>query len=151
MQRLMATSWRLARQNIEKAQAVQRVYYNRNAQDFYLQPGDMVYNYVPAQKKGQAAKFLHPWHGPYQVVEVREPIVKIETMTKKKRLHAEWVHINMVKPVNTTTATVNDKSKTSKTSLVDFESPECFPTQSIGTWLLANHESSYVFMYINCI
>jgi len=54
MQRLLATSWRLARQNISKAQAVQANYYNRNVHEIHIKSGDLVYKYTPTNKVGQA-------------------------------------------------------------------------------------------------
>jgi len=104
MQRLLATSWRLARQNISKSQAVQANYYNRNVHEIHVKSGDLVYKYTPTNKVGQAAKFSHPWLGPFVVLDVRGPIAKLQAIRGKKHNSPQWIHMNMLKPCKASTS-----------------------------------------------
>ena len=65
----MANAWKLARENVERAQQHQKRIYDRTAKEPEIQAGDRVFIFMPAAKQGPSYKFARPFHGPYRVIE----------------------------------------------------------------------------------
>jgi hypothetical protein len=101
VQRLFTVAWDIARQNIIKAQDQQKAQYDKKAHNLFLEIGDQVYKYNPIPKASQTQNFLHPWHGPYVVIEQKYPNVKIQLCNNKKNMRGEWIHVNLLKPCKT--------------------------------------------------
>ena len=60
--------WKLARDNIKKAQQCQKKHYDRRTRLPRFKVGDRVFVYMPAAKACKAYKFARPFYGPYRIV-----------------------------------------------------------------------------------
>ena len=65
-------AWKLARDNIKKAQQCQKKHYDRRTRLPRFKVGDRVFVYMPAAKACKAYKFARPFYGPYRIVEQSE-------------------------------------------------------------------------------
>lgn len=63
----MSDAWRLARENIAKAQARQKKNFDKRAREPQFEVGDRVMLHMPATKTGPLRKFALPNQGPYQI------------------------------------------------------------------------------------
>ena len=90
-------AWQLARENIFKAQAHQKQYYDRNTYVIPYITGDRVHIYIPVTKRGRSPKLTPMWHGPYRVVDVKFPNVLVQPCDKPRKTPM-WVHTNHLKP-----------------------------------------------------
>ena len=61
----LSEAWKLARDNIKKAQQYQKKQYNRKTRLPRFEVGDRVFVYMPAAKSCKAYKFARPFHDPY--------------------------------------------------------------------------------------
>ncbi len=52
---------------------------------------------MPAVAPGRAKKFSRRWRGPYQILEMKLPAVKVK-LSEKLNSEPFWVHVNRVKP-----------------------------------------------------
>ena len=68
----LSLAWRLAAENIRKAQQSQKHYYNRSVKTVELEVGDRVMVYMPSESKGEEYKLNRPFHGPYWVLSVTD-------------------------------------------------------------------------------
>lgn len=61
--------------------------------------GDLVWLYTRPAKKGLSPKLMHPWHGPYRIVEILSPLnVKIRALNG--RVIKQAVHVTRLKKYN---------------------------------------------------
>ncbi len=60
-------AWKLASENISKAQAAQKKAYDRKTEEVDLRVGERVMVLMPSEVKGKTWKLARPFHGPYQV------------------------------------------------------------------------------------
>ena len=65
----MSDAWKLAQENVKRAQKSQKKYYDKSVQEHKVKQGDRVFIYMPSAKKGKAHKLARPFHGPYRVTE----------------------------------------------------------------------------------
>lgn len=57
---------------------------NELRKNIMYQVGDLVWLYTRHRKKGLSPKLMHPWHGPYRIVEYTSPMnVRLRTLTNK--------------------------------------------------------------------
>ena len=77
-----ADAWQLAQDQIKKAQASQKSYYDASATEPNIRKGDRVYVYTPAKKSGTAYKFARPFVGPYRVLNKYETGVDVRLVSK---------------------------------------------------------------------
>ena len=77
-----ADAWQLAQDQIKKAQASQKSYYDASATEPNIRKGDRVYVYTPAKKSGTAYKFARPFVGPYRVLKKYETGVDVRLVSK---------------------------------------------------------------------
>ena len=82
----------LARENLASAQVTQKTWYDRNARDRELQPGDQVLVLLPTSTN----KLLAEWQGPYPVVR-RVGRVVYEIDMKDRRRRKRRFHVNMLR------------------------------------------------------
>ena len=66
----LATAWKLARQNIGKAQKRQKECYDRQVKEPRYTVGGRVMVFMPHEKAGKKRKPALPYHGPFRIVEV---------------------------------------------------------------------------------
>jgi hypothetical protein len=83
----------LARINRETATKHIKRMYDRRRKDANLSPGDRVLWHKPDQRVGTSKKLNNKWTGPFQVVEVTRPRVKLADRNGKEK----WIHLNHVK------------------------------------------------------
>ena len=96
LKRHMHSAWTLAQQNIQRAQIVQKSQYDKTAMQTTFQKGQYVLIFSPAVPVGLSAKFLHRWHGPYEILETQgvNLLVRLFNDTKAQPL---LVHVNRCK------------------------------------------------------
>lgn len=68
----LADAWKLAQDNVKKAQKRQKTSYDRSARLPKFTVGDRVFLYMPAAKSTKAYKFAKPFRGPYRIVKLYE-------------------------------------------------------------------------------
>lgn len=89
-------AWNITRIKIERAQKHQKDNYDKSAITTDYHVGDKVLVYTPRPKKGQSPKLTHHWLGPFRIVEVNTPTVKIIPIDQPKST-AQVVHKNRLK------------------------------------------------------
>ena len=77
-------AWKLAQENVRKAQQKQKRHHDRCAKEPKLRKGDRVFVYMPAAKRGKAHKFARPFSGPYRVVELFNNGAEVNLIAKPK-------------------------------------------------------------------
>ena len=90
------TAQSIARNNIQRAQQLMKLQYDRKAVDAPFEVGQRVWVYTPKPKKGLSKKLLHRWHGPFRVCRKLSP-VHYQLRTCDNRLIATTVHANRMK------------------------------------------------------
>ena len=92
----LSAAWKLARVNIEKAQASQKSYYDRSSESVDLKPGDRVMVFMPAERQGKTWKLSRPFHGPYRVLHVTDTNVEVRLIDRPED-DTIFVHLNRVR------------------------------------------------------
>ena len=83
----------LVTKHIDRAHQRQAGHYNKGREDTRFQVGDMVMRKTHVLSNGPqgiSTKLAPKWEGPYEIIEVRAPIVsilKMETGCKKPKVH----------------------------------------------------------------
>ena len=73
------------RQQLNQAHARQKQYYDRKVHGEPYKKGDLVWLHNPTVPPGQSAKLMHPWTGPYRIVErLSEVDYRIQELFGKK-------------------------------------------------------------------
>ncbi len=80
-----------------QAQNRQKQYYDQTAKNYEFAVGDRVWLYTPAVKKGKTQKLSRLWKGPFRIVEVFSPNVRIIPVDAPRQ-QSTVVHINRIKP-----------------------------------------------------
>ena len=91
----LSAAWKLARANIEMAQASQKSYYDRSSKSFDLKPGDRVMVFMPAERKSKTWKLSRPFHGPYRVLHATDTNVEVRLIDHPED-DTMFVHLNRV-------------------------------------------------------
>ena len=73
----LSEAWRIAKQNMTKAQCKQKKQYDQQAREMKLQVGDRVMVFMPHETQGKRRKLALPYHGPYRVLELTPNIVTV--------------------------------------------------------------------------
>ncbi len=81
-----------ARENLKEAQIAQKVWYDQNAKQMQLQPGQKVLLLLPTSTN----KLLAKWQGPFTVVRKTGPVT-YEIHHPEKRKAKQTYHINLLK------------------------------------------------------
>ena len=82
MSQCFTKAWKLAQCEVEKAQKLQKEYYDQGTVTDKVHVGDRVFIYTPSEKKGKAYKFACPFVGPYRVLEVYDNEAKLQHISK---------------------------------------------------------------------
>ena len=82
----------LVQENLSKAQARQKSWYDKNARDRKFQPGDPVLVLLPTA----TSKLLAQWQGPYQVVKRMGKVTYMVDMHDHRKRRRVF-HVNMLK------------------------------------------------------
>ena len=99
IQEKLAKMSELARENLTKAQAQQKRWYDRNAREREFQPGEHVLVLLPTSTH----KLLAKWQGPYPVRRSVSPVTyEIDMFDKRKRRRV--FHVNMLRKWHAPTA-----------------------------------------------
>ena len=83
---LMAVSsaWKLAQENLQKAQKKQKCQHDKRARNTEFTVGDRVFVYMPAIRSGPAYKLTRPYKGPYRVVSTHSNGVGLQSVQQPK-------------------------------------------------------------------
>ena len=73
----LSTARRLAAESIQTAQIKYKSLYDRRSRDMNYGIGDWVLVKFPQEETGRMRKLSRPWHGPYRVVDKRNPDVTV--------------------------------------------------------------------------
>ncbi len=90
-------AWKLARQHLTQAQHRQKRYYDQTVRNYIFSVGDRVWLHTPATKKGKTPKLSCMWHGPFRIIEVFIPNVRIVPVDAPRQ-KSTVVHVNRLKP-----------------------------------------------------
>ena len=98
-QRWLTEAQKAAEVAIEKAQKQQAKDFDKKVTPIEFRVGQQVYIYTPVLKTGLSPKFFHNFHGPYTVVAVKKPLVKVvhSDPPKRKDKGPFWIHSTRVK------------------------------------------------------
>ena len=108
----MSAAWKLASDNISKAQCAQKRAYDKKSKEVDLRVGDRVMVLMPAEKQGKNWKLSRPFLGPYRVLQI--------TLTN--------VEVRMVdRPTSESIFVALDRVR------------KCYPEQSNDTWTGYKH------------
>ena len=81
MLQTLSDAWKLAQQNVKKAQQMQQ---DKKARDFMFSPGDRIFVHMPAIRSGPAYKLTRPYKGPYHVITTHPNEVKLQSVDYPK-------------------------------------------------------------------
>ena len=73
----LSTARRLAAESIQAAQAKYKRSYDRHSREIDYQLGDWVLIRFPQEESGRMRKLSRPWHGPYRIIDRRDPDVTV--------------------------------------------------------------------------
>ena len=93
----MQEAWKLARENISKAQSHQKNYYDQKTKPVSYRNGDLVRVFMPAKKTSNNRKLALPYEGPFKIVKVHETGVEVMD-TRKSRSRVIRVAWNRIYP-----------------------------------------------------
>ena len=74
---LLSAARRLAAEAIQAAQTKYKAYYDRHSHDMDYQIGDWILVRFPQDETGRLRKLSRPWHGPYRVIDKRDPDIMV--------------------------------------------------------------------------
>ena len=80
----LADAWKLARDNVTKAQRKQKTTHDQSATKLKFSVGDRVFLFKPALKSGKAYKFAKPFQGPYRILKMFENGAEIQLVDKPR-------------------------------------------------------------------
>jgi hypothetical protein len=112
----------LVKDNVEKSQRAQKVWYDRNARERTLSPEDQVLILLPTS----TSKTWSKWQGPYQVIRKVGPVT-YEVHTHDKKKTKGIFHINMLKKWHPPAADVcytTDEGETEESEIVHWRDEE---------------------------
>ena len=98
MQDKLATMAELVKGNLERAQQKQKLWYDHNARQRELKPGDLVLVLLPTSSSSLTAQ----WKGPYPVLHKASSVNYVVDMHDTRKRERTF-HINMLKKWNTPT------------------------------------------------
>ena len=93
----MSQAWNVARQNILFNQESYKEYYDRKAKQHSYKIGDRVLLLTVENKKGKTHKLYRPYQGPYRIIEINEPNLKLISIFKPNS-DPIVVHMNRCRP-----------------------------------------------------
>ncbi len=73
----LSTSRHLAEEKMRKAQTRYKKQFDKKARQRHYRIGDWVMVKFPQEEQGKLRKLSHLWHGPYRVVERRDPDISV--------------------------------------------------------------------------
>lgn len=84
MLQALSSAWKLAQQNVKKAQQKQKKQHDKKARDIVFNPGDRVFVYMPAIRTRPAYKLTRPYKGPYRVITTHPNGVELQSVDHPK-------------------------------------------------------------------
>lgn len=92
----LSLAWKLAAENIQRAQKLQKHYYDCCTRKVNLRVDDRVMVYMPSEVQGEECKLRWPFYGPYRVLSVTDTNVEVHLVDS----HTEdpiFVNLNHVR------------------------------------------------------
>ena len=80
----MALAWKLASENIKKAQTTQKKMYDRKAKESDLRVGERVTVLMPSETQGKDWKLVRPFYGPCRILKVTPTNVEVRLVDQPK-------------------------------------------------------------------
>jgi hypothetical protein len=93
----LSVARRMAAESIQLAQARYKKLYDRSSREVDYQLGDWVFVRFPQDETGRQRKLSRPWHGPYRIVERRDPDVTVVKVYAPQDGHIQ-IHQDRVTP-----------------------------------------------------
>uniref|UniRef100_A0A1X7V3D6 Reverse transcriptase RNase H-like domain-containing protein n=1 Tax=Amphimedon queenslandica TaxID=400682 RepID=A0A1X7V3D6_AMPQE len=93
----LSAAWKLAADNIKKAQAYQKYHYDRARKSFSIHIGDCVMVYMPFDVQWKDWKLSRPFHGPYRVLTVTPTNAEVK-LVSDPRLPSLFVNLDRIRP-----------------------------------------------------
>nr|VZI19671.1 unnamed protein product [Spirometra erinaceieuropaei] len=98
LQDLLRSAYTLARNHLGAAAERQKTYFDRQVHGNPYQLGDLVWRFRPVPPLGTAAKFFHPWEGPFVVVDVIHPATYVLRDASRPDGPTFTTHFDKLKP-----------------------------------------------------
>ncbi|BHF85119.1 hypothetical protein SprV_1002827800 [Sparganum proliferum] len=98
LQDLLRSTYTLARNHLGAAAERQKTYFDRQVHGNPYQLGDLVWRFRPVPPLGTAAKFFHPWEGPFVVVDVIHPTTYVLRDASRPDGPTFTTHFDKLKP-----------------------------------------------------
>lgn len=93
----LSAAWKLAADNIKKAQVNQKKYYDRARKSFSIHVGDRVMVYMPSDVQGKDWKLSRPFHGPYRVLTVTPTNAEVKLVSDPGQ-QSIFVNLDRIRP-----------------------------------------------------
>ena len=93
----LSVAKKMAAELIQLAQARYKKLYDRSSREVDYQLGDWVFVRFPQDETGRQRKLSRPWHGPYRIVERRDPDVTVVKVYAPQDGHIQ-IHQDRVTP-----------------------------------------------------
>ena len=84
MMQNLSAAWKLAQENVHKAQSKQKRQHDKKARGATINSGDRVFVYMPAIRTGPAYKLTRPYEGPYRVITTQPNGVELRSIDNPK-------------------------------------------------------------------
>ena len=114
--------------NIQTAQSSYCEDYDKKAKPFNFAVGDQVVILTPKPKKGISPKLQRLYNGPFEVLDVTPPTIKVKLISRKNA-QPQIIHANRCRLV-----TSNRESKA--TNITDITSPSCIDEEVVNICVL---------------
>jgi transposase InsO family protein len=88
--------WTQCANTIEQAQERQKRQYDKKSRDPKFQNQELVWVHHPIISKQDSHKLAHKWHGPYRIIEVREPNLRVQLISRPNT-NIHTIHFNQAK------------------------------------------------------
>nr|VZI22394.1 unnamed protein product [Spirometra erinaceieuropaei] len=98
LQDLLRSTYTLARNHLAADAERQKTYFDRQAHGITYQLGDVVWRFRSVPPLGTAAKFFHPWDGPFVVVDVMHPTTYVLRDASRPDGPIFTTHFDKLKP-----------------------------------------------------
>ncbi len=73
-----------------------KIQHDRKINSLDVSVNDWVYVFTPTSKVGLSKKLIHQWHGPFKILEINRPTIKVR-LVGNDRVKPITVHLSRVK------------------------------------------------------
>ena len=96
----LSQAWKLAHNNIQRAQGQQKKQYDRKSRPANLGVGERVMVYMPAEAQGKNWKLARPFHGPYRIISMTPSNVEVRLIDEStaETMFVSWDRVRPCYP-----------------------------------------------------